>query len=103
MITGQITSFQLPTKLVAGENINLKIAYKAYNPDKLSWKTAILAKIGEEIRVVSETSEFGHEGGSGTAGHDYNIGRMPGKSVTITVKLFGHNDAGYKWGTKDWR
>ena len=103
MITGEFTTFELPEKLEAGQQIKWKMNYKALNPGANFWSTCVMAKVGNEVRVVFTTKEIGQEGGSGSWDKDYNLGAMPAAKTTVQIKLFGHNDAGYSWGTKDWR
>ena len=100
MITGTLTKVEIPAMVKPGAVIQLTVAYTAQNPGAVFWSTCIMSKVGTDIKIVSTTKEVGANGGGE---HSYNLQNMPGAPTTVTIKLFGHNDAGHIWTISDWK
>jgi len=101
MITGQFKNISAPRQLAVGDEIKFALGYYALNPGALYWKTFIVADSPTLARKVLEaTRELGQEGGFNS--RTYNFGRMPDRTIAITLSLWGHNDAGYDWNWGDY-
>ncbi len=99
-MNGSFTKVEMPAEVKVGDKIPLRVGYTALNPGALYWSTAIMAKMGTgPPMIVSTTREIGQEGGGE---HSYSLMVMPTTKQTITVRLFGHDDAGHQWSGVDW-
>ena len=109
-ITGKFTNVEIPESVKPGTQIPLTVNYEALNPGALYWSSCIMAKVTlagappYPTKLVVITKEVAQTGGKwAMPGHKFNLGTMPNERVSIKLRLLGHDDAGHKWTTADWR
>lgn len=99
-ITGYFTAdTQIPPELKVGEKIEIELGYYVVNPGALYWKTFIILsspQLEPTHRILDATREWGSEAYRVS---EFNLGRMPDKTVSLSCYIFAHDEAGYDW---DW-
>jgi len=99
-IIGNISRLSV-AQVKPGDYIDIDISFEASNPGALYWKLFLVAmdNLGNK-ELVQATRVLG---GSFTKSDRYRLWKMPSQTITIDVRLFGHDDAAYDWHWSDWR
>lgn len=99
-ITGGITKAEIK-EVKTGEYLDLDVAFNGSNPGANYWKLFLVAmdSVGNK-ELVQATRVIGS---SFTKTDKYRLWKMPSQGVNVEIRLYGHDEAGYRWNWADWK
>ncbi|GAI41972.1 unnamed protein product [marine sediment metagenome] len=105
MITGKITKVEIPSEIPVGDEIEVRVDGDLTDPTKHAadfWCGVFAAKTSEGIKDFDKFTGNGSRIGPELPTPRLHLGIMPNRSVSIEVRLFGHDDYWEDWDWNTW-